>query len=133
MRKVFLAFALIASLGGCAQLSALRDVVSIGTTSVTNPVTKDRLYQLESAVTLVFAGLNTWKASCVNGLINANCKEQIAQVQVYTREIPPYLIKLRVFVKNNDQVNAVVVFNNLSSLISTVKARAAANNIALGN
>src|SRR4051812_44192457 len=106
MRKLFLAAALTVSLGGCATFDNIRDVISIGTSSVANPVTKERLYQLESAATIVFAGLNGWKDSCVRGLINVNCKDQIAQVQVYTRQIPPYLTQLRAFVKNNDQVNA---------------------------
>lgn len=133
MRKVLLAVMVAVTLGGCAQLSNLKDVVSIGTTTITNPVTKDRLYQLESAATVVFAGLATWKQACVSALINPSCKDQIAQVQVYTRQIPPYLTQLRAFVKNNDQVNAVVVFNNISNLISTVKAQAAANNIPMGS
>lgn len=133
MRKLLLAVALTVSLGGCAQLSAVRDVITIGTTSITNPVTKERLYQLESAATIVFAGLNGWHDTCVRGLINTSCKDQINQVQVYTRQIPPYLAQLRAFVKNNDQVNATVVFNNISNLISTVKARAAANNVQIGS
>lgn len=132
MRK-FLAVCLVTlSLGGCAQLQAIQEAVRIGTASVANPVTKDRLHQIESAITLVFVGLNTWKVSCARGLINQNCKDQIAAVQVYTRKLPPYLTQLRTFVRNDDQVNATVVFNNISKLISIVKTQAAQNNIQIG-
>lgn len=133
MRKI-LAIALVAvSLGGCAQLQKIQDVISIGTASVANPVTKTRLNQIESGITLVFVGLNTWKQSCAQRLINDDCKKQIANVQVYTRQIPPYLKQLREFVKKDDQVNATVVYNNLSNLISTVKAQAKAANVPMGN
>lgn len=132
--KKLLAVALVTlSLGGCAQLQKLQDVISIGTASVANPVTKTRLNQLEAATTLVFAGLNTWKQSCAQRLINTDCEKQIGAVQVYTRQIPPYLAQLREFVKNDDQVNATVVYNNISKLVTTVKAQAAAANVPMGN
>lgn len=132
--KKFLAVALVAlSLGGCAQLQAIQSAIQIGTATVANPVTKDRLYQMENAVQLIFVGLNTWKTSCKQGLILDTCKAQIAQVQVYTRQIPPYLAQLRSFVKSNDQINARVVFNQITSLISTVKTQAALVNAPMGS
>lgn len=134
MKKLLAVFVVAISLGGCAaQLQDIVEAVKLGTASAANPVTKDRLYQMESAVTLVFAGLNTWKASCVQGLINASCKAQIANVQVYTRQIPPHLAQLRTFVKNNDQINATVLFNQITGIIATVKAQAATNNVAIGS
>lgn len=132
MRKIAAIILLTVSLGGCAALQNFQSAVSIGTASVSNPVTKDRLHKIESAVTLVFVGLNTWKESCAQRLINEGCKAQIAAVQVYTRKIPPYLTQLREFVKNDDQVNAVVVYNNIMKLVDVVKAQAAANNIKVG-
>lgn len=133
MKKFLAVGFVILSLGGCAQLQTIIEAIKLGTASVANPVTKDRLYQMESAVTLVFAGLNTWKQSCVRGLLNPSCKAQIASVQVYTRQIPPYLTQLRQFVRTNDQVNATVVFNSITGLIATVKAQAAVNNVAMGS
>lgn len=132
MRKFATVVLLAFSLGGCAQLQHLQEIISIGTASIANPVTKDRLRKVEAAATLVFVGLNTWKNSCAQRLINATCQAQIEAVQVYTRQIPPYLAQLRAFVKNNDQVNAVVVYNNITKLIGTVKSQAAASNIILG-
>ena len=137
MRKIALALVLSLSLGGCGTLG--NTLAGIGTaltglpltTSVSNPITKDRLNQLENAAILVFTGLNAWKQSCINGVIPATCKQQIAAVQVYTRQIPPYLTQLRLFVKTNDQVNAAVVFDNITSLIRVVQSQAASNGVVI--
>lgn len=131
LRKLSLVLAVSLSLGGCAALQKIETAVSVGTTSIANPVTRERLNQLENIAILVFSGLDGWKQACINGAIPASCKAQIASVQVYTRKIPPYLIQLRLFVKNNDQVNAIVVYNNVMDLISTVKAQAATSGVNL--
>lgn len=131
MRKILLVSMLALSLGGCAELKNIGTAISLGTTSITNPVTPTRLNQMESAITVVFAGLQAWKQSCVQGLIPASCKQQIAAVQVYTRQIPPYLTQLRAFVKTNDQVNAIAVFNQIVDLANTIKSQAAAGGVTI--
>ena len=133
MKRIVLAFVLSLGLTGCASIPAIETALQLGTASAVNPVTKDRLNQMESAITIVFAGLKAWKSSCAQGLINATCEQQIAAVQVYTRQIQPYLSQLRAFVKNNDQVNATVAFNNLTTLIGTVKTQAVANGVNVGS
>ena len=139
IRKLAIAATLSLSLalGGCGTLG--NTLAGVGTaltglpltTSIANPITKDRLNQLEQAAVLVFTGLNAWKQSCINGVIPATCKAQIAVVQTYTRQIPPYLAQLRLFVKNNDQVNAAVLFDNIISLIRTAQSQAAANGVVI--
>jgi hypothetical protein len=133
MRKILLAATLAFPLAGCATLDTIQTAVQIGTASVANPVTPTRLNQVESTMTLVFAGLKAWKSSCRQGLIPADCRGQIAAVQVYTRRIPPYLAQLRSFVKNNDQVNAIAVFNSLTGLVATVRSQAAAAGVSIGS
>lgn len=125
MRKLLLVIPLCLSLGGCLTLQGIETAFKLGTASITNPVTKDRLFEIETTISLVFSGLNAWKKTCVQGIINATCKDQIAAVQVYTRQIPPYLRQLRVFVRTNDQVNATVVYNNIVTLVTTVRSQAA--------
>lgn len=127
MKKLLIVPLLCLGLSGCLTIQGIETAFKLGTASVANPVTKDRLFEIETTISLVFSGLNAWKKTCVQGLINATCKAQIASVQVFTRQIPPYLRQLRVFVKTNDQVNATVVFNNLVTLITTVRSQAAAN------
>lgn len=133
LRKIAVVLVLSFSLGGCASLQKIDAIVSgLGTSvSIANPVTQDRLNQLENVAILVFTALNGWKQACVSGSIPSSCKSQIAAVQVYTRQIPPYLNQLRVFVKSNDQINAVSVFNSVSNLINTAKAQAAASGVTL--
>jgi hypothetical protein len=133
MKRILLALTLSLSLAGCATISAIETAFQLGTASIANPVTKTRLNEMESAIILVFAGLEGWKHSCQQGLINADCRNQIAEVQVYTRQIPPYLSQLRTFVKTNDQVNATVAFNNLVALVGTVKTQAAARGVTIGS
>lgn len=125
MKKLLIVPLLCFSLGGCLTLQGIETAFKLGTASITNPVTKDRLFEIETTISLVFSGLNAWKKTCVQGLINATCKDQISSVQVYTKQIPPYLKQLRLFVKTNDQVNATVVYNNIVTLITTVRSQAA--------
>lgn len=131
MKRIIFVLALSVALAGCATIQAVETAFQLGTASVANPVTKDRLNQMESAVTLVFAGLEGWKKSCAQGLIPPVCKTQIGEVQIYTRQLPPYLAQIRIFVKTNDQVNATVVWNNVVNLISTVKTQAAAGGVVI--
>lgn len=125
MKKLLIVPLLCLSLGGCLTLQGIETAFKLGTASITNPVTKDRLFEIETTVSLVFTGLNAWKKTCTQGLINATCKDQIAAVQVYTRQVKPYLQQLRLFVKTNDQVNATIVYNNIVTLITTVRSQAA--------
>lgn len=125
MKKLLIVPALCLGLGGCLTLQGVETAFKLGTASITNPVTKDRLFEIETTVSLVFTGLNAWKKTCVQGLINPTCKDQIAAVQVYTRQVKPYLQQLRLFVKTNDQVNATIVYNNIVTLIATVRSQAA--------
>lgn len=131
MKKIILAATLALSLGACSTLQNIGTAISVGTASIANPVTPTRLNQMESALILVAAGLNGWKDTCVKGLIPPVCKDQIAQVQVYTVQVKPALIRLRAFVHNNDQINAVSVFNDLVGIINEVKTRAAAGGVAI--
>lgn len=139
MSKIVLAVSLAFALGGCAgipglpSLQSIQTAVHLGTASVANPVTPERLEQAENTMVLVFTGLNAWKFSCRNGVIPAGCKDQIASVQVYTRKLKPLLVELRVFVRNNDQVNAFIAFNTFSSLIAIVRTQAAQNGAQIGS
>ena len=132
MKKLLLILPLLLTLGACSTLQNIGTALSLGTSSIADPVTPTKLNQIESTITLVFAGLNTWKSSCAQGLIPAGCKVQIASVQVYTRQIPPYLTQLRAFVKSGDQINATSVFNNLMTLVTTIKSTAAGSGVTVG-
>jgi len=115
--------------GGCQFFSKLQTFTELGTASIANPVTKERLQKIEAGATLVFVGLNTWRDACEAGQINPGCIEQIRAVLVYTRPLEQQLPRLRAFVRKNDQINAIAVFNEIADLISIVKGKAAENGV----
>lgn len=125
MKKVIILLALLA-LPACAKVQG---AVQFATTGMANPVTPQMLYDAENAMIVGFAGLNAYKTSCVKGLIAQVCRQNITQIQVYTRQIPAALTTTRQFVKNNDQVNATTAFNTVVTLIADYKAMAQALNI----
>ena len=129
MKRLALALVLVTSLAGCANLQTALSVATASIAGVTNPVTKDMLNNTENGAIIVFAGLGAYKKSCIAGAIPATCKVTIAKLQVYTRKLPPLLIVLRSFVKNNDQVNAAIAYNTIQQLITDFKAIATANNV----
>lgn len=129
MRKIVLALVLCFGLTGCAQLG---DIVSRSTTaSIANPVTREMLYDAENAAVIVFAGLRAYKKTCVEGAIPPSCRDVIRKIQVYTRRVPPLLDSTRRFVRNNDQVNAIIAYNAIREAMSNVAAIAQQNNVSI--
>lgn len=124
MKKLLLALTLGLALGGCAQLTAIETGLSLATKSITNPVTTKELYEVESTINVGLALLQNYKSACARGAADVNCRDNVAKIQVYTREIPPYLMQLRRFVKANDQINATLIYNNLVTLYSNAKQTA---------
>lgn len=132
MKKIFLVLALTMSLAGCAQLSAVSTGVGLITKTIQNPVTKQELFEIEASLRIVVEALNTYRRACLAGSADKNCRANIMAVQPYTRQINPLLVELRSFVKNDDQINAVVVYNRLTNLYTTVRTSAAQLGIPLG-
>lgn len=132
MRGPALALALALALGGCAKLQQIESAIQLGQAGVANPVTPERLAAAENGAIVVFAGLNAYKRSCVDLLLPQSCRGVIASIQTYTRQIPGPLAKLRVWVRANDQINAVTAYNTIVGLIADARSIAAANNVNLG-
>lgn len=132
MRKILTTVLLVLSLTGCAQLQAVIQAGQFATATVTNPVTPARLYEVENGMILAFAALNGYRAACLKGAADVNCRANILAIQAYTKRIPPLLAQVRVFVRNNDQINAVVVYNQIIALIANFKSTAAAAGVPTG-
>jgi hypothetical protein len=120
-------------LGGCAQLQAVGTGLSLTTASVANPVTQIKEAQIELAMDSAVQVLLTYKRACVAGTADVNCKDNIRQIQAYTRQIKPMVAQLRNFVDTNDQVNAVVVYNQLTALYTNMKSAASSLGVSLGS
>lgn len=133
MRKLALALTITLSLGGCADLQSISSGISIVTTSVANPITPTREAQIEQAFDTAIALLNGYKRACVAGSADKNCRANIQAVQVYTRQMTPLITQLRSFVDKNDQVNAVVVYNQVVALYTNFKVAAANVGFSVGD
>lgn len=133
MRKLFFALAIGLSLAGCAQLSAIGTGISLATKSISNPVTTNELYEIEASIRIAVTALQTYKRACLANAADKQCRNNIAAIQPYTRQLPPLLAQLRSFVKNNDQVNAAVVYNQLATLYTNLKSSALALGVNLGS
>jgi hypothetical protein len=141
IKKLLLVVTLISvglTAGACGSGSFLGSVgtalsgVSLATKTIDNPVTPADLYQIESSVSIGFTALNTYRTQCIKGTVDKNCVSNIEAIQVYTRQMKPYLVSLRSFVRNNDQVNAITVFNQLVSMYGNAKNTAAAFGVRFG-
>jgi hypothetical protein len=131
--KRYLAIVLVSlSLGGCAQLSAISGGLSLVTKTIQNPVTEQELYQIEASIRILTEALLTYRRACIAGSADLRCRANIEAIQPYTRQVPPMLAQLRGFVRNNDQINAVVLYNQLTQLYTNVKSSAAQLGVPLG-
>jgi len=133
MRKIILALTLSLGLAGCAQLQMVTEGISLATKSIANPVTKAEEAQVELALDTAVQALLTYKRACIADSADKNCKANIAQIQAYTRQVPALVSQLRTFVDNNDQINATVVYNQLTALYTNVKGAAASLGVSLGS
>jgi len=129
MLPLLLAFALFA--GGCAQLRAVQDVVTGATATTDNPVTKARLKAVEDGAIIAFAALGAYKKTCEDRVIPPSCRTVIQSIQVYTIKLQRLLPVLRNYVKNNDQVNAIIAYNTVRELITAFRNEAVASGVPL--
>lgn len=132
MRRIIIVLGLALALSGCATAQKLFEAATTVTASVNNPVTPTMLYNVENGMIVAFAALNAYRSSCQQGLIPPSCRAIIARIQAYTRRLPPMIAELRRFVRTNDQVNAIIAYNLVVTLIQDFRAEATASGIALG-
>jgi len=133
VKKILLAVVVALGLGGCAQMSAIGTGISLATKSVTNPVTKAEEAKVELAIDAAIVVLRGYKKACVEGTADKNCRANIQAIQRYTTQMPPLVSQLRSFVDHNDQINAIVVYNQLTALYSNFKSTAASLGYNVGN
>lgn len=132
MHKLLAPVAVAVMLGGCAQLQSIGDAVKLGTASVANPVTRVREAQIEAGFDAAVRLLVAYRRECIAGHVDVHCRQNIALVQPYTIRAKVMIGQLRDFVDKNDQVNAVVVYNQLATLYSDMKAVAATAGVNVG-
>lgn len=124
--------AIVLALGGCAQLQAIGTAVKLGTASVTNPITPVREAQIEAGFDAAVQLLLVYRRNCIAGRADVHCKQNIRMIQPYTIRAQALLPQLRRFSDQNDQINAVVVFNQLSALYADMQSTAAQVGVNVG-
>lgn len=132
MRRILTSLAVVLALGGCAQLQTLQNVAHLATASVNNPVTPEMEAQIELGFDTALQILLTYRRACNAGTADVNCGRNIALIQPYTRQAKPLLVRLRTFVDGNDQVNAIVAYNQLRGLYGDLKTSAASVGMNIG-
>lgn len=120
---VFLAFAL----AGCANpLDPTAPSVLKGGTSITapvdNPVTPQRFSQIRESLRLAMSGLVGYRRLCLAKAIPQDCRNTIEKIKPYTKLAQAEYKRLRTFVRQNDQINAIKVFGELRGLIADINA-----------
>lgn len=134
MRRLFASVAVVLMLGGCVQLQSLGTVISLGTASIANPITKVREAQIEAGFDTAVQLMLAYRRACIKGAADVHCRANIGMIQPYTRQAQNILLpQLRKFVDANDQVNAVVIFNQLATLYSDMKSVAATAGVNVGS
>jgi hypothetical protein len=133
IKRILIVTSLALSLGACTQLQTIETAFKLGTASVANPVTKPREAQIEAAFDTALQLLLAYRRACVAGTADVHCKANIALIQPYTRQAKVLIGQLRQFVDTNDQVNATVIFNQLTTLYADMKSTAAIAGVNVGN
>lgn len=119
-------------IGGCALDPGGRSIFSGGdsiTATVANPVTPTMLYDVENGLTVAVSGMLAYKRLCIAKTIDRSCRSIVMTLQGYTRQAKPILLSLRQFVRQNDQVNAIIAYNSVRQLLDSFKATAATSGV----
>lgn len=125
MRKLLLTTCLAFSLAGCGNQSILTGGNCI-TCDIPNVITMDELYKAENGLIVVEVGMNTYKSLCREGVIPDSCEGILIKLKKYNKIGRTLLKSVRSFVKQNDQINAVIVFGQLKQLILQLQGEATA-------
>lgn len=123
LRKLLLPAVLALALAGCANGSLLdigRAVTGIPsavfTTTISNPIGKQELADVERGYQAALGVANVYVELCrTRQLARASCRPVVERIQSYVGQAHRALVQLRVFVRNNDTINA-------ASAIAAVRA-----------
>jgi DNA-binding SARP family transcriptional activator len=124
MKNLFAFLLLVPLLGGCNWQTTKAVVVGVD-----NPVTVEKMYQVEQAAVIVTSALSTYRSLCAQKLIDQKCRNVIVQAQAYTRPAAKQLVTLRAYFKANDKLNAINAYNTLTQLLADARAVAVQNGI----
>lgn len=104
-----LALALALTLGGCATLENIAGLPSgILTSTINNPVGPREMADIERAYQGALGVANVYVELCRSRQIaRPTCRPVVVRIQGYVSQAHAALVQLRVFVRNNDTINAM--------------------------
>lgn len=122
MRKLAILLVVL-TLGGCAGMP--KSILEGGTsilTSTENPITRERLYQIEASLSLAASAAITYRRNCLANVLPQSCRAIVEKIRGYSGTARLMLTRLRTFVRQNDQVNAIKVFFEVQNVIADIRA-----------
>jgi hypothetical protein len=132
MRRITsLAFLAVVLFGLSGNLAGCFQTTSLAISGVDNPVTVERMYQVEQVAVALVSGLNTYRTACLQKLAGDRCRDVIIQMQSFTKPAQRQLVTLRVYFRNNDKLNAINAYNTLVQLLADARAVASSNGVAV--
>lgn len=110
MKKLVLVLALI--LGGCGGFNPFG--------SIDNPLSPNRLAQVESAYGIALSAAVSYKRACAQRIIaRATCTPIVRVLQSYDRRAQVAIRAARTFVRNNPRLDATSIITNASLAVQT--------------
>lgn len=109
LRVLLVAASLSLSLGGCATLENIAGLPSgILTSTINNPVGPREMADIERAYQGALGVANVYVELCRSRQIaRTSCRPVVVRIQGYVAQAHAALVQLRVFVRNNDTINAM--------------------------
>jgi hypothetical protein len=120
--RIFAIALMALSLAGCTA-------ARIVTASVDNPVTIEKMYQVEQGAVIIAATLNAYRDLCIQKVIDQKCRKVIVEIQAYTIPARQQLVTLRAYFRANDKLNAINAYNVLTRLLADARSVATKNGI----
>lgn len=124
MKKIILALALAISLTGCAGMSkSLLEGGSSILASADNPITSERLFQIEASFSTAASAALAYRRSCIRGALPRSCRDHVERIRPVAGLVRRTLLpQLRAFVRQNDQVNALRIFFEIKGLVDNLRS-----------
>lgn len=122
MKKIIV-LVLALSLAGCAGIP--RSVLDGGSSIIadtTNPITSERLYQIEASLSTAASAAIVYRRNCLAKVLPQSCRAIVEKIRGYSRTARLMLSRLRAFVRQNDQVNAIKVLLEVQGVISDLRS-----------
>lgn len=117
------------ALAGCGTIKSVLQGGTSVFTSVTNPVSRTNLAEVESAYGVLLTAAVAYRNACAQKLIAATCRPAVVQLQFANRKAHGAIIAARNFVKNNPTLSALSLIGIAGQAVSDFQSVAYVNGV----